>query len=50
MAAKSIGDAHRELAIARGMEVRREDYLDYMTFQRDIGPMFTEIFGPIVGL
>jgi len=50
MAAKSIGDAHKGLAIARGMEVRREDYLDYMTFQRDIGPMFIELFGPIVGL
>ena len=50
MAAKHISDAHAALRIARGMEVRREDYLDHMTFRRNIGPMFTELFGPIVGL
>ena len=32
------------------MEVRREDYLDYMTFRRNQRPMFTEIFGPLVNL
>ena len=40
---------HEDLAIERGCSVRREDYLDHMTFTRNIGPMFTEIFGPIVG-
>ena len=50
MAMKKISDAHAALQIARGMEVRREDYLDHMTFKRNIGPMFTELFGPIVGL
>ena len=50
MAAQSINDAHKALAIARGMEVRREDYLDHMTFRRVAAPMFTELFGPIVGL
>ena len=50
MAMKKIADAHAALQIARGMEVQREDYLDHMTFERNIGPMFTELFGPIVGL
>ena len=47
---KRLGDYHAELAIARAMEVRREEYLDYMTFQRPGPPLFTEIFGPLVGL
>ena len=41
---------HADLAIRRDCSVRREDYLDHMTFERNVGPMFTEIFGPIVGL
>jgi hypothetical protein len=32
------------------MEVRREAYLDFMTFKTAGPPMFTEIFGPLVGL
>ena len=28
----------------------REEYLDHMTFRRNDRPLFTEIFGPIVGL
>jgi hypothetical protein len=32
------------------MEVRREDYLDYMTFKANQRPLFTEIFGPLLGL
>ena len=50
MIIETLGNIHAKLAIKRGMEVRREEYLDYMTFQRLIPPMFTEIFGPIVGL
>ena len=50
MRAKSISDSHAALAIARGMEVRRDEYLNYMTFKRLGPPMFTELFGPIVGL
>lgn len=42
--------AHAELAIHRAMEVRREQYLEHMTFQANHSPMFTEIFGPMVGL
>ncbi len=41
---------HRELAIHRSMDVRREEYLDAMTFQGPPRVFFREIFGPIVGL
>ena len=50
MATRSIQDSHKDLAISHGMEVRREAYLDYMTFKSAGPPMFTEIFGPLVGL
>jgi len=30
--------------------VGREEYLDYMTFERNERPLFTEIFGPLIGL
>ncbi len=50
MIIETLGNIHAKLAIKRAMEVRREEYLDFMTFQRLIPPMFTEIFGPIVGL
>jgi hypothetical protein len=48
--ARSINDAHAALAIKRSMEVRREEYLDHMTFRQNRRTLFTEIFGPIVGL
>ncbi len=41
---------HADLAIRKTPSVGREEYLDYMTFQRNDRPLFTEIFGPIVGL
>ncbi len=41
---------HADLAIVRKPTVGREEYLDYMTFQRNERPLFTEIFGPIVSL
>lgn len=50
MAARKISDAHAALAVERGMEVRREEYLDHMTFRANRRPLFTEIFGPMVGL
>jgi hypothetical protein len=50
MAVGSMREFHEKLAVARGMEVRREEYLDHMTFRANAGPMFDEIFGPIVGL
>ncbi len=41
---------HADLAIKKTPTVSREEYLDYMTFQANERPLFTEIFGPIVGL
>lgn len=41
---------HATLAISDSMEVRREEYLDYMTFRENRRPLFTELFGPLVGL
>ena len=46
-----IHSFHAALAIKRGGEiVSREEYLDYMTFRANTRPLFTEIFGPLVGL
>lgn len=45
-----IAAAHAALAIKKTMQVRREEYLDYMTFKANRRPLFTELFGPIVGL
>lgn len=45
-----IGEVHDQLAVHHTMEVRREEYLDYMTFARNERPLFTEIFGPGPGL
>lgn len=46
----SLRAGHAELRIHRAMEVGREEYLDHMTFEANHSPMFTEIFGPMVGL
>ena len=42
--------AHEDLAINTRPCVGREEYLDHMTFRRNERPLFTEIFGPLVGL
>ena len=41
---------HADLAIKKRCTVDREEYLDHMTFRRNQRPLFTEIFGPLVGL
>lgn len=41
---------HADLAIRKTPTVGRSEYLDHMTFRRNVGPLFTEIFGPIIGL
>lgn len=41
---------HADLAIERRPSVGRREYLDHMKFRRNERPLFTEIFGPIVGL
>jgi len=48
--AKHITENHASLAISRAMEVRREEYLDYMTFRANERTLFTEIFGPLLGV
>jgi hypothetical protein len=50
MARKLIWPNHNDLAIRKTPTVRREEYLDLMTFRRNERPLFTEIFGPLVGL
>jgi len=42
--------SHADLAIKKSPTVAREEYLDYMTFERNERQLFTELFGPIVGL
>ncbi|MGQ9454697.1 MAG: uroporphyrinogen decarboxylase family protein [Armatimonadota bacterium] len=42
---------HASLAVDIRPSVRREEYLDWMTFRSRGGvPLFTELFGPMVGL
>ena len=49
--AQQIQSFHGALAIRRcGELVPREEYLDYMTFRSNQRPLFTEIFGPLLGL
>jgi hypothetical protein len=50
MAKKLKWSTHADLAIKKTPSVQREEYLDYMTFQANERPLFTEIFGPIIGL
>jgi hypothetical protein len=50
MPTRRIGDLHASLAINIPAQVKREEYLDYMTFRANTRPLFIEIFGPIVGL
>ena len=41
---------HADLAIVRNPDVGREEFLDHMTFQSNDRPLFTELFGPLLGL
>jgi hypothetical protein len=45
-----LSEIHATLAICQAMEVGREEYLDHMTFRANVRPLFTEPFGPIIGL
>lgn len=42
--------SHADLSIIRHESVNREEYLDHMTFTANRRPLFTEIFGPLLGL
>lgn len=50
MARQLKWSTHAGLAIKKTPTVGRREFLDYMTFQRNERPLFTEIFGPIIGL
>lgn len=41
---------HADLSIRKTPSVGRVEYLDHMTFARNERPLFTEIFGPLLGL
>lgn len=41
---------HSDLAIKKEMGIGREKYLNHMTFKSNESPLFTEIFGPLIGL
>jgi len=41
---------HSDLAIDKHPTVTRDEYLSYMTFKSNKRALYTEIFGPIVGL
>lgn len=47
---KRLADYHAVLDISRSMDVAREEYLDHLTFRENRRPLFTEIFGPLLGL
>jgi hypothetical protein len=41
---------HADLAIKKTPMVGREEYLNFLTFRKNERPLFTEIFGPLIGL
>ncbi len=41
---------HADLSIRKTPSVGRGEYLDHMTFASNERPLFTEIFGPLLGL
>ena len=41
---------HADLAINVEHVVRRNEFLDHMTFSGNVRPLFAELFGPIIGL
>ena len=47
---KRLGELHEKLAINKKCDLPREEYLDHMTFRANRRPLFTEIFGPLLGL
>lgn len=50
MSLDALTNEHRKIVIHRSREVGREEYIEYMTFDRPGPPMLTELFGPLVGL
>ena len=50
MSLEKIRKIHDAVRIKLKMGVRREEYIDHMTFKSNERPLFTEIFGPLIGL
>jgi hypothetical protein len=50
MAVASMHEFHAKLAIRKTMGVRREEFIDFMSFRANTRPMIAEIWGPLVGL
>jgi hypothetical protein len=46
----SLSSFHARLDTNIRCEVSRGEYLDHMTFRANLRPLFTELFGPLVGL
>ena len=42
--------SHSDLSILRKPYIDREEYIDFMLFRKNKRPLFTEIFGPLIGL
>ncbi|MEE4193664.1 MAG: uroporphyrinogen decarboxylase family protein [Anaerolineae bacterium] len=42
--------SHADLRINRNESINREEYIDHMRFRKNERPLFTEIFGPLLGL
>jgi hypothetical protein len=47
---RTFADYHAALAVTIPLGVHREEYLDHVTFRANRRPLFTETFGPLVGL
>ena len=50
MSLKRLDEIHASLDIKRTMGVRRQEYLDHLTFVSNKRPLFIELMGPIIGL
>lgn len=50
MGLEELRALHDKLKITKTPTVGREEYLDYLTFERNDRPLFDEIFGPLLGL
>ncbi len=50
MSLEQIKQAHKDICIQKRLAVRREEFLDYMTFKANIRPLFIEFLGPLIGM
>jgi len=45
-----FAEVHAAVGMGEALEVRREEYLDYMTFRDNRRPLFTQLYGVMPGL